>query len=244
MKKKQILTLTLATVCVFGLVGCNSKKVEDTPNDTKQEIQETQPDVTPEATPETTEPTVDEVETVVIKPMDEATNLEELQDSILPVSFGKEDFVKNEDGTISINVMVHVYDIYDMTHIASLEVGNAILVGGEEVVVETIEQDEIGAILINGGIDNDGITLVTDEDTVYYVFDYNDAKVYHKLGEILLPVSENFVFYDKVDLENQEATFTAEDLLKEEFEFYFTPINTTIRIENGEVVEMTRIFTP
>ena len=140
--------------------------------------------------------------------------------------------------------MVHAYDIYDMTHIASLEVGNAILVGGEEIVIETIEQDEIGAILINGGIDNDGITLVTDEDTVYYVFDYNDAKVYHELGEISLPVDENFVFYDKVDLENQEATFTAEDLLKEDFEFYFTPINTTIRIENGEVVEMTRIFTP
>lgn len=247
MKKKQLIALTLATTCVFGLAGCNSKI---TPDDTKPEIEATQPaPETPdvETAPEITEPTTsEEIETEIIKPIEETINLEALEDSILAVSLKDGCFVKGEDEAITITAMVHSYDIYDMKHIANLEVGNTILINGEEVVIETLDQDEIGAVLINGGIDDGGFTLATDEDTVYYVFDYNDAKVYHELGEITLQVADEFVFHDESNLENPEITFVAEDFLKEglEFDFYFVPNNATIRIENGKVVEMTRIFTP
>lgn len=247
MKKKQLIALTLATACAFGLAGCNSAI---TPDDTKPETEVTQPaPETPdiETAPETTEPTPsEEIETGIIKPLEETINLEALEDSLLAVSFGKENIHKNEDESITIDITVYAYDMYDMVDIANLKEGDTISINGENVEINSIEKEENGAVLINGGIDNDGFTLATDDSTIYHLFDYNDAKVYNEVGKISLKLAEDFAMNDSSDLENPNAVYTAEDLLKEEsaFNFIFTPNDTTAQIANNEIVSITRIFTP
>jgi hypothetical protein len=143
-------------------------------------------------------------------------------------------------------VTVYAYDMYDMIDIANLKEGDTISINGENVEINSIEKEENGAVLINGGIDNDGFTLATDDSTIYYLFDYNDTKVYNEVGKVSLKLAKDFAMSDSSDLENPDATYTAEDLLKEEsaLNFTFTPNDTIAQIVNNEIVSITRIFTP
>ncbi|MCD7765297.1 MAG: hypothetical protein LUH53_02090 [Lachnospiraceae bacterium] len=60
-------------------------------------------------------------------------------------------------------------ELFDLVDVNLMKAGDIIVLQGEEVTVETIEWDEDGSILINGGYgEENGHTLVTDEDTVYY----------------------------------------------------------------------------
>lgn len=57
--------------------------------------------------------------------------------------------------------------------------------------------------------------------------------------------SRDFVGYDHSDLDRGEIIFDSDSLLSGEIENYnFTPHNTTIRIADGQVVEMNRRYTP
>jgi hypothetical protein len=241
---RKIIALTLSTVCILSLVGCGAKNVETKPNATESEIVETNPSIDNNEQP--TESTETEETTNTILPLPSTINLEALEDSSLAVSFGKENIHKNEDESITIDITVYAYDMYDMVDIANLKEGDTISINGENVEINSIEKEENGAVLINGGIDNDGFTLSTDDSTIYHLFDYNDAKVYNEVGKISLKLEEDFAMNDSSDLENPNAVYTAEDLLKEEstFNFIFTPNDTTAQIANNEIVSITRIFTP
>ncbi len=60
-------------------------------------------------------------------------------------------------------------ELFDLVDVNLMKEGDIIVLQGEEVTVETIEWDENGSVLINGGYgEENGHTLVTDEDTVYY----------------------------------------------------------------------------
>lgn len=241
---RKIIALTLSTVCILSLVGCGAKNVETKPNTTESEIVETNPSTDNNEQP--TESTETEETTNTILPLPSTINLEALEDSSLAVSFGKEDIHKNEDESITIDLTIYAYDMYDMVDIANLKEGDMISINGEDVEINSIEEEENGAILINGGIDNDGFTLATDDSTICHLFDYNDAKVYNEVGKVSLKLAKDFAMNDSSDLDNPDATYTAEDLLKEEsdFNFIFTPNDTTAQIANNEIVSITRIFTP
>lgn len=241
---RKIIALTLSTVCILSLVGCGAKNVETKPNTTESEIVETNPSTDNNEQP--TESTETEETTNTILPLPSTINLEALEDSSLAISFGKEDIHKNEDDSITIDLTIYAYDMYDMVDIANLKEGDTISINGEDVEINSIEKEENGAVLINGGINNDGFTLATDDSTIYHLFDYNDAKVYNEVGKVSLKLAKDFVMNDSSDLENPDATYTAEDLLKEESDinFIFTPNDTTAQIANNEIVSITRIFTP
>jgi hypothetical protein len=241
---RKIIALTLSTVCILSLVGCGAKNVETKPNTTESEIVETTPSTDNNEQP--TESTKTEETTNTILPLPSTINLEALEDSSLAVSFGKENIHKNEDESITIDLTIYAYDMYDMVDIANLKEGDTISINGENVEINSIEKEENGAVLINGGIDNDGFTLATDDSTIYHLFDYNDAKVYNEVGKVSLKLAKDFAMNDSSDLDNPDATYTAEDLLKKEsaFNFIFTPNDTTAQIANNEIVSITRIFTP
>ena len=125
-----------------------------------------------------------------------------------------------------------------------LKSGDNILINNEEISISSIEKDEHGCVLINGGLDNEGIELVTDDDTVYYERGYSDVKIYHKLGNISLPVSSDFIYNDASDLEKEQITMNLEDFTNtyDNMEDNFVPNNTTIRVENGKIVSMNKIY--
>ena len=100
--------------------------------------------------------------------------------------------------------------------------------------------------MINGGIENGGFDLYTNENGVYYESGFSDIKSFYELGEVTLPVSDELEFYDSSDFEKGEQTYYAGDFLAESagLEYYFVPNNTSIVIEDGIVTKMYRVFMP
>lgn len=175
-------------------------------------------------------------------------DLSNLNECTAAVSFAEGDAYVDENGQKQLKVTVYDYDLYDMVDISLMKVGDLFTICQQTVTVNSLESTESGAILINGGVDEGGYTLVAaEESTVYYAMGYDDAKYYYEIGEAVIPVSDSFVFTDSSNLETGTATYTAEEFFDAETQgitYNFTPYNTSIRIENGYAVEMTRVYTP
>ena len=173
------------------------------------------------------------------------TTMENLTDAILPVSLEKGDAYVDDDGILQMDVTVYTYDKYDMVDIAMLEVGDTIVGYAGKVEVTSIERNDAGFVIINGGLEAGGFDLVTDDEGVFFEMGYNDAKNWYEVGTATLRVSADMVGSDNADPELGEVTFYPGDLLNDSIEnFHFTPHNTTVRVEGGQIVEMNRRYVP
>lgn len=111
--------------------------------------------------------------------------------------------------------------------------------------LESVERNDNGSILINGGLDEGGFDLITDDSGCFYECGYNDAKNWYEIGEASIAVSSDFVCYDTSDLEKGEILYNPDSFQTSGIANYgFTPYNTTIRVENNQIVEMYRVYTP
>ena len=181
-------------------------------------------------------------ESGVIMPLPATVDVNNLSDCMVAVSFEKEDIVADE--AVQLKVKVWTYDLYDMVDISMLEEGSVIQIRGEDVQVESVEVTDLG-VVINGGLDNGGYELRTDENSVYYEIGYSDVLSYYEVGEATLPVAEDFVFIDSSDLDKGEVSYTMDDLQNnEEIYFDFNANNTKVVIEEGEIIVMERVYTP
>lgn len=181
----------------------------------------------------------------VIRPLPDTT-MEAMKDSVLNISFEQGDFYRDDSGTILLRMQIYSYDKFDMVDISAMEAGDTILLSGEEIPVNSVERNDYGTVLVNGGLDAGGFDLATDDSGIYYVQGYSDMKSWYLAGEAECPVSGDFIFTDSADLEKEEATYSAESLLDSipVPEYGYQPQNTTVRMEAGLVVEMERIYTP
>ncbi len=144
-----------------------------------------------------------------------------------------------------MNLKIYTYDKYDMVDIANLKVGDTVVRHSGEVKVISKEQNEAGTIYINGGLENGGFDLVTDDCGIFYETGFNDVKDWYEIGEATIRVSADFKGIDNADLEQGEVIIYPGDFLIGAVTNYdFTPYNTTIRVEDGQIVEMNRVFIP
>lgn len=211
------------------------------------------------AAPETTAHMVIEVETtaaaettaaetteaaVVINPLPDTT-MDNLTDAILSVSLEKGDAYVDDEGKLQMDVKIYSYCRYDMIDISMMKVGDKIATHAGEVEITSLERNEVGTIFINGGLEEGGMDLVTDDSGVFFETGFNDVKSWYEVGEATLRVSVDFMGHDTSDLDQGEVTFYPGDFLNDEIKNYdFTPYNTTIRMEAGQVVELHRSYTP
>lgn len=84
-----------------------------------------------------------------------------LTDATVAASFGADD-IPETDGKTELTLTVYDYDIYDMVDIAQLAVGDTIVVDGKDMVV-TSREDENGFVTINGGLEQGGVDLTSDD---------------------------------------------------------------------------------
>ena len=133
------------------------------------------------------------------------------------------------------------YDMYDMVEIARLKAGDILVRHSGEVQVISKEQDETGTVFINGGLGNGGFDLVTDDCGIFYESGADGIKNWYEIGEATIRVSADFRGLDKADPERGEVILYPGDFLVGAVTNYdFTPYNTTIRVEGGQIVEMNR----
>jgi len=254
MRKRNFMTLLLTGTMLLSLAACGQTKDNNTTGDVPTPTKEAVATVAPTAAPTeslATEPTMAPTEAPApmaktVAPLPVTVDMNNLTDCTVAVSIEKEDLSIDNTGARVLPVTVYAYDLYDMIDIAMLEVGDTIILRGEEVLITSLNTTDYGAVQINGGLDAGGYELVTDEHTVYYESGYSDVKTYFELGKAVLTVSDDFVFIDNADPEGGTQTFTLEDLFTDKVKhiYGFTPHNTRIVIEGGVVTQMERVYTP
>ena len=177
----------------------------------------------------------------VLLPMPVAIDLNHLDNCTVPVSLEKGDAYVDDEGIMRMKVTVYTNDRYDMVDIAQLQVGDTIAIHQQNVQVTSIEQDEFGDMLINGEY-----RLRSDDGGVFYEVCEHDSLYLYALGEATVQVSEDFQFTDSSDLDAGEVTFYPGDFLIEDggIRYPFSPIDTTLVIENGVAIAMNRVYTP
>lgn len=232
---KTILAFVLLASMLLS--GCQSAQV---PAETETVFAETEAAIA--ATEEAAEETADGK---TLLPLPDTT-MESLDDATAAIAFGEGDFYRAENGLVMLRMQVYSYDKYDLVEVSQFQAGDTILLCGEEILAETVEQDEFGTILINGGLDNDGIDLITDDNGVFYARDYSDMKHWYLVGEAEYAVSDNFLYTDSSDLEQEPKTYSAEDFLNgnPDLDYMHFPQNTQVRLEKGEVAALERFYTP
>ena len=173
------------------------------------------------------------------------TTMDNLTDAILSVSLEEGNAYVDDSGKMQMDVTVYTYDRYDMVDISILKVGDTLVTHAGEVEVLALERDAHGTLHINGGLDADGMDLVTDDSGVFFEAGFNDHKSWYAVGNATIRVSVDFIFTDNADPEQGEVIFYPGSFLIGEVTGYdFTPYNTTIRIEDGQIVEMNRRYIP
>ena len=232
---KKVLAILLA-LSVLALSACAAKQANsDTQKDSNTAETEQKP-----GSEQTEQPAQGAKR---IEPLAESLDLNALTDAMVAASFGAED-ISEKDGKTEITLTVYDYDIYDMVDIAQLAVGDTIVVDGKDMVVASRE-DKDGFVTINGGLEQGGVDLTSDDSGVYYAVGMDDAKSYHELGRITVPVAEGFVLTDNSDPEHPDETYAASDLAKLAGEGVgFTAGNTLATIEHGELTVLARSYTP
>jgi len=253
MRNMKKFMLVLSVAGLMALTACGNEGEETTtPVIEAQPSEESTADTAQEdaATEETAQETTTEAsaEAKTVEPLPTVIDLNNLGDCTVGVSFEKKDLTE-ENGAFQLHVMVQDYEKFDMVDISTLQVGDTLVIDGGQTKVESLEQTDTGAVKINGDIDEGGIYLWTDEDGVYYEVGFDDYKSYYEIGDITLPLSENFVFTDNSDLDNPGQTYTAEefknylDADKDEI-ISFYPNNCKITVTGGEITAMNKEYTP
>lgn len=181
----------------------------------------------------------------VISPLASALDLNALDDCTFAAVFKSSDVSANSGGTAEIRMTVCDYEKYDMTDIARLASGDTIVVNGDSVAVTKVEQSG-SDIIINGDTGENCFTLHTDSDGVYYIYDEEAGPNYYELGEVTLPLGDNFIFTDNSDPRNQGRQMAAADFLSAMQSSFtsFSASNTAVRTEAGKIVELTKQYMP
>ena len=239
--KKMLLIMT--AVCLL-LAGCqNTKNSANAPaEETDKANTEAVADQTGSA--EQKEEAKQEEPAVTVNPLPDST-MDNLTDAILAVSLEEGDAYVDDTGKMQMDLKIYTHDKYDMVDISTLKVGDTIVTHAGEVEVTAVEQSDSGIVYINGGLEEGGFDLVTDESGVYFETGFNDAKNWYEVGEATIRVSADFEGTDNADPDLGEVIlYPGSFLVGEVTNYDFTPYNTTIRVEGGQIVEMTRVFVP
>ena len=236
--RKLLVLLMICCMCT----ACGLKEEAAEVPEQAVEVAEEKEEVTEAAVVEEAETTA----STKIMPLPTTIDMNALDNCTLAVSFEEGDAYVDDTGAMQLDVTVYTYDLYDMVDIANLKEGDIIVVQGNEVVVESLETLESGLVFINGGMENGGYDLWHNDSGVYFEHGYNDVKSYYALGEATIRVSADFEFVDNSDLDKGEVTYYPGDFLTSDagIVYSFTPNNTSIVVEDGQIIQMTRIFTP
>ena len=173
------------------------------------------------------------------------TAMDNLNDATLSISLEEGNAYVDDTGKMQMDVKIYTYDKYDMVDVSMLKVGDILVTHVGEVEITALERTESGAVLINGGLDENGFDLITDETGIFYERGYNDAKNWYEIGQATIRVSTDFEYHDTSDPEAGDVLYyPGSFLIGEVTDYNFTPYNTTIRVEGGQIMEMHRVYTP
>lgn len=248
MKRSVLMLLGIMVVGCF-LTACKAPAGEENLTETPIELpEESASSKEPESTDKmeiAEEPEIAE-ESATVMPLPTTIDVNQLDNCTVAISLKEGDTYVDDTGVMQMKVTVYVYDLYDMVDLSLLKEGDTININRQDVQVDSLEWNENGAVLINGGLDNGGYELQSAGGGVFYEANYSDAKSYYSIGEATLQVSPDFLYTDTSDLDKDPVIYYPGDFLIEDtgIDYNFVPGNTSIVIENGSVIAMNRVYMP
>lgn len=178
----------------------------------------------------------------IVTPNNPEIDIEALQDGIYPVAFDRANLA---DGALTFTV--YWEDGFDVVEIGLLAPGDYIFVDEQLIAVETVERGD--DLLINGGLENGGVTLRSyDEDNCWKAVLENDLHTYFRWGETTLPLAADVTFTDGWDIDKEPVTVSGAEAVSAAIAASeldsFIQWNTSLRVENGRIVEIVREYMP
>lgn len=156
--------------------------------------------------------------------------------------------INETDGQTTIWTEILTEETFDIVDINRMAEGDVIYIKGQLFYIDSIEKTPSGIININGGIENLGTALMAEDESNCFVYVGMDMeKSYTSHGMTTLTVGDNIKLTDRSnpDEEKEYTGSDAVDALKELVSEY--PLNwnnCTVMVENGEIIEINRLFTP
>ena len=183
---------------------------------------------------------------VTVFPLPVTLDPAKLDNCTVAVSLSEGDAYVDDEGYLQMRLTVYTYDLYDMAELSRLEEGGILHIRGKDIPVTSLEYTLHGRVLINGGLDMGGYELRSDDGTVYYESGYSDVKSWYPIGTALIPVSQDFLYIDRSDLDAPPRIYYPGDFLHPDsgIDYRFTPHNTTVTVQNGKLLYMDRVYTP
>ena len=247
MNKKIILAALALIALLCALCGCADSQapqatVATTVNTTSATTEATQPAT--EAT-EATQPATEEAgATLTVAPLPDTT-MDNLDNATFSVSLAEGDAYLDDEGILQMKLTLYSYDKYDLVDISQLKVGDILQTHSGQVEITSLERDENQLICINGGAEAGGLSLATDDTGIFFEVDMANQKNWYEVAQVTFRVSADFEGVDKSDLEKGEVQiFPGSFLTNEVTNYNFNPRNTTVLVENGQVLGLTRIYLP
>lgn len=244
--KKRVLQLLFFMMVGGSFTACNARSDQESLINTEIETSTEDSEEIPmeKSTKESTDTSTQPISTTVL-PLPNTTDINNLNDCTIAVSLDEGDVYVDDSGIMQMKVTVYVYDFYDMVDLSLLKEGDMIHIRQQDIQITSLEWNENGFVIINGGLDNGGYELRSNEGGVFFESNYSDAKSYYAIGETVLPVSPDFKYTDSSDLDKEPVIYDSEDfLIENDIDYHFTPHNTSLIIKNGNVVDMNRIYMP
>lgn len=186
--------------------------------------------------------------------IDSQTSARQFTDSTLAVEFSSNDIDwENKRMTFT----VYSENQYDSAWVSRLKVGDTLMYEGKPMRVKSIRNDR-GTIEINGGVEQGGAWLTTihggawpdkEKSGMYRAVTMDDHSVYTKQRQVTLPLSDQLTFID-CGINPTDLPDTIRTELQLHFESlsdyrqFFSPINTRITLDKGQVKVIDRRWIP
>ncbi len=188
-------------------------------------------------------------EAKTVNPVPATLTLDALDGRTFHAGFEPADVYLDDEGALVVHLTIFDYDRFDPGDIERLAAGDTIVVCQQSIPVDTVALTE-GAMEINGGIDNEGVTLWLSDEGYYTVVLENDAHEFFTVGEATLPIGPDFVLKDSWDLDQPEQTILAKDFLAymqdaaESDDRYlgFSAHETEVTVTDGYIVSMEHYY--
>lgn len=180
-----------------------------------------------------------------IVPLPATLSVDDLKDCTIEASFENSDIFM-DGGALSIRMTVYDYEKFDMVDISQMKEGDTLVINGKDMQVASLEEFGNGVLEVNGGLEQGGCNLWSGDDGVYQEVLMDSGNHYYPIGTAVIPVDENFRYYDQSNLDTPQEEYYAGDLLTmaDSVDFSCQENNATVRIANGKIVEITKIYTP
>lgn len=190
-----------------------------------------------------------------VSPISIPVDLNNISDAVLSVSFNQGDIASLASGVYINAIHVYTKDTYDIAQIEALRPGDTLMVSGTGLLIETVTQEpidpemtDVRVMQINGGNEEDGITLVcTPETNAYVVQMLSDLATFTEVGVTNLALDAEATYTDASNIEADPVTYAHDEIVAaiqgDEFGF-FVPLNTTIHVVGGKIVEINREYVP